>query len=108
MVYYNRYNFPDPFENQVDRAQKAVNDLTDENQQIWFQKILDILKVKHFVRITLKSGYSLDVQKIAHTNTFASFFDIYNIKHYLDFSIKPVEIEEMCVKNTYSNIKTMW
>ena len=108
MSYFNRYNYSDPFENQVERAQKAVNDLTDENQQIWFQKFLDILKVMHFARVTLKSGANMDVQRIAHTNTFASFFDIYNIKYHLDFSIEPVEIEEMCIKNTYSNIKTMW
>ena len=56
MVCLNRNNYPDPFENQVERAQKAVNDLTDEDQQIWFQKFLDILKVMHFARVTLKSG----------------------------------------------------
>lgn len=108
MAYLNRKNYPDSFENQVERAQNAVNNLTDEYQQIWFQKFLDILKVMHFARVTLKSGANMDVQRIAHTNTFASFFDIYNIKHCLDFSIEPVEIEEMNIKNTYSNIKTMW
>lgn len=108
MAYLNRNNYPVPFENQVERAQNAVNNLTDEEQQIWFQKFLDILKVMHFARITLKSGANMDVQRIAHTNTFASFFDIYNIKHCLDFSIEPVEIEEMSIKNTYSNIKTIW
>ena len=108
MAYLNGNNYPDPFENQVERAQNAVNNLTDEYQQIWFQKFLDILKVMHFARVTLKSGANMDVQRIAHTNTFASFFDIYNIKHCLDFSIEPVEIEEMSIKNTYSNIKTIW
>ena len=108
MAYLNRKNYPDSFENQVERAQNAVNNLTDECQQIWFQKFLDILKVMHFARVTLKSGANMDVQRIAHTNTFASFFDIYNIKHCLDFSIEPVEIEEMSIKNTYSNIKTIW
>lgn len=108
MAYLNRKNYPDSFENQVERAQNAVNNLTDEDQQIWFQKFLDILKVMHFARVTLKSGANMDVQRIAHTNTFASFFDIYNIKHCLDFSIEPVEIEEMSIKNTYSNIKTIW
>ena len=108
MAYLNRYNYSDPFENQVERAQNAVNNLTDENTQIWFQKFLDILKVMHFARVTLKNGEHMDVQRITHTNTFASFFDIYNIKHYLDFSIEPVEIEEMSIKNTYNNIKTMW
>ena len=108
MVYLNRKNYPDPFENQVERAQNAVNNLTDEDQQIWFQKFLNILKVMHFARVTLKSGANMDVQRIAHTNTFASFFDIYNIKYCLDFSIEPVEIEEMNIKNTYNNIKTMW
>lgn len=108
MAYLNRKNYPDPFENQVERAQNAVNNLTDECQQIWFQKLLDILKVMHFARVTLKNGANMDVQRIAHTNTWASFFDIYNIKHCLDFSIEPVEIEEMNIKNTYSNIKTIW
>lgn len=108
MAYLNRNNYPDPFENQVERAQNAVNNLTDECQQIWFQKLLDILKVMHFARVTLKNGANMDVQRIAHTNTWASFFDIYNIKHCLDFSIEPVEIEEMSIKNTYSNIKTIW
>ena len=108
MAYFNRYNYPDPFENQVERAQNAVNNLTDEDKQIWFQKFLDILKVMHFARVTLKNGAHMDVQRIAHTNTWASFFDIYSIKHCLDFSIEPVEIEEMSIKNTYNNIKTMW
>lgn len=108
MAYLNRKNYHDSFENQVERAQNAVNNLTDEEQQIWFQNLLDILKVMHFARVTLKSGANMDVQRIAHTNTFASFFDIYNIKHCLDFSIEPVEIEEMSIKNTYSNIKTIW
>lgn len=108
MAYLNRKYYSDPFENQVERAQNAVNNLTDEEQQIWFQKFLNILKVMHFARVTLKNGANMDVQRIAHTNTFASFFDIYNIKHCLDFSIEPVEIEEMSIKNTYSNIKTIW
>lgn len=114
MAYLNRYSYLDtfenldPFENQVERAQNAVNNLTDEKQRIWFQKFLDILKIMHFARVTLKNGAHMDVQRIAHTSSWASFFDIYNIKHYLDFSIEPVEIEEMSGKNTYSNIKTMW
>ena len=41
-----------------------------------------------------KNGKPLRVTRIAYTMYTASFFDVYNIRHLINFEIKPEEIGE--------------
>ena len=55
---------------------------------------MDILKDKKSAVVYGKNGKLLRVTHIAHTMYSASFFDVYNIKHLINFEIKPKEIDE--------------
>ena len=91
--YYRRW-YNDCFDNQYKRAQKAIDDCSSEDIRSWFKLLLNILKEKKFARVVLKNDKLLDVVKIAYTHRYASFFDIFNISHLINFSIFPLEINE--------------
>ena len=93
----------DPFENQVERAQKAVDGFSEEYKE-WCQALLDILKQCRFATVVSKTGISIDVQRIAHTNTWASFFDVFNKIHKFDISIPPVKAKELNINHKYSKL----
>jgi hypothetical protein len=96
--YYKRwYNslFNDCFDNQYKRAQKAIDDCSSEDIRSWFKLLLNILKEKKFARVVLKNDKLVDVEKIAYTHSYASFFDIFYISHLINFSIFPMEINEL-------------
>ena len=91
------------FEDQVINAQKAVDDCNEE-YKLWFQILLDILKQHKFATIVSKTGIFIDVQRIAYTNTWASFFDVYNQLHRFDLNVLPVEVEELSINRSYSKL----
>ena len=93
----------DTFENQVERAQKAVDGCPEEYKE-WCQALLDILKQCRFATIVSKTGIPIDVQRIAYTNTWSSFFDVFNQIHRFDISILPVEAEELGINRKYSKL----
>ena len=79
----------------------------NSTERIWFTKLLDILKSGKFARIMLNKPYPghkiddyvdnyywCDVQKIAHTSRFASFFDIYNHMNMVDMNVEPFVVDE--------------
>ena len=99
--YYQQAN--DTFENQVERAQRAVDGCPEEHKE-WCQALLDILKQCRFATVVSKTGVSIDVQRIAYTNAWASFFDVFNQIHKFDISILPVETEELGIKRQYSKL----
>lgn len=85
----------DPIEKQIERAEHAINDLSkNPNECEWFQILLDLLKNRKIAVVYGKNGKPLRVTRIAHTMYTASFFDVYNIKHLINFEIKPEEIGE--------------
>ena len=65
-----------------------------KNEYEWFQILLDILKNEKETVVYGKNGKPLRVTRIAHTMFTASFFDVYNIRHLINFEIKPEEIDE--------------
>lgn len=83
----------DPFENQVKRAENAIDKLQTPEKE-WFTELLNILKNEQYARIVGKNGKELDVTKIAHTYSYASFFDVFNNEHLFDINIKPIYIKE--------------
>lgn len=84
----------DPFENQVKRAENAINHLQEIDLKEWFIELLNILKNNKCARVVGNNSKQLDVTKIAHTYSYASFFDVFNNKHLFDINIKPICIEE--------------
>ena len=99
--YYRKAN--DTFENQIERAQRAIDGCPEEYKE-WCQTLLDILKQCRFATVVSKTGVSIDVQRIAYTNTWASFFDVFNQIRKFDISILPVETEELGINRKYSKL----
>jgi hypothetical protein len=85
----------DTIENQIKRAEHAINDLSkNPNGCEWFQILLDLLKDNKSAVVYGKNGKPLRVTRIAYTMYSASFFDVYNIRRLINFEIKPEEIGE--------------
>ena len=85
----------DSIENQIKRAEHAINDLSkNPNECEWFQILLDLLKDEKKVVVYGKNGKPLRVTRIAYTMYTASFFDVYHIRHLINFEVKPEEIGE--------------
>ena len=90
----------DPIENQIERAERLINDLSkNPNECEWFQILLDILKSDKIAVVYGKNGKPLRVTRIARTFYLtASFFDVYHIRHLINFEIKPEEIDEESIE----------
>ena len=89
----------DPIENQIKRAEHAINDLSKTpNESEWFQILLGLLKDKKTAVVYGKNGKPLQVTRIAHTMYTASFFDVYSIRRLINFEIKPEEIDEESIE----------
>ena len=85
----------DTIENQIKRAEHAINYFSKNQIEFeWFQILLDILKDKKSAVVYGENGKPLRVTRIAHTMYTASFFDVFNIRHLINFEIKPKEIDE--------------
>ena len=112
-----RYQGPNTLNILIPRAQSAINNYRSKigGDSKWFQKILDILKKEKYVRIKLYTRYAftyddwdhkedftdyVDISKIANTNEFASFFDIFNHEDMIDFDFEPIEIDKLEYKLT--------
>lgn len=102
----------DSFENQVERAERAAKDFLTDKRKRWFLSLLEILKQKKYARIlicpiipkeflekdnmtTKDTTRFVDVEKIAHTNKYASFFDIVNNSDMVDYETPPVVVERL-------------
>jgi len=92
----------------ITSAQNAINIYS--GSKTWFQKLLDILKDGKYARIKLytKSNFNYDeydrkeeftdfvnVETIAYTDIYASFFDIFNHEYMVDFDFEPIAIDKL-------------
>lgn len=92
----NKYEIPEEsIEFQIDRAERAISKIENEEVKAWLSCILDVLKMRNYVRVKELSGDLVDVESIAYTYGFASFFDVYNHIELFDISIQPLYIEEL-------------
>ena len=90
------YWFPeDSFESQIKRAERAINRIESDEMGVWLSCILNALKMGKYARIQTISGDFIDVEAIAFTHAFASFFDVYNHIGKFNTSIQPVLVEEI-------------
>lgn len=85
----------EPFSSQCQRAQNAVDRCSSQEVRLWYQNLLDILKTKRYARVSLKDGRSLDVERIAYTYSYASFFDCLALEHLIDLSVIPAMIDKL-------------
>jgi len=106
-----RYQGPRDLDTLIQRAQNAINTHSKaDGSKIWFQELLDILKKEKYARIQMYTKYPfnleeashkedfvdfVDVERISHTNEYASFFDIYNHDYLINFDFRPIEIEKL-------------
>lgn len=92
----NKYQIPEEsIESQIDRAENAISKIENEEVKAWLSCILDVLKMRNYVRVKELSGDLVDVAAIAYTYGFASFFDVYNHIEVFDTTIQPLYIEEL-------------
>lgn len=83
----------DPIEKQIERAERAINQRIDSKEKEWLTKLLNILKDDVVATVYDKSGKALDVIRIAHTSTWASFFDVCNLINRMDLEVDPIIID---------------
>ena len=67
----------------------------------WLLAILDILKDGGYARV-LAHNCLIDIERIADTSTFASFFDVYNHLYKFETKVMPVRINKLV--NRYENL----
>lgn len=91
------------FENKVKRAERTISDILEPTKRDWFDDLLSILKGGNTATVVGKNGKLLDVTRIAGTFEYASFFDVFNIYHLIDTSVKPVQRDKRGQRNSYSN-----
>ena len=92
----NYYRFPEEtFESQRKRAESAINQIESDEMRVWLSCILNALKMGKYARIQTISGDFIDVEAIAFTHAFCSFFDVYNHIEKFNTSIQPVLVEEL-------------
>ena len=92
----NYYRFPEEtFESQIKRAESAINQIESDEMRVWLSCILNTLKMGKYARIQTISGDFIDVEAIAFTHAFCSFFDVYNHIEKFNTSIQPVLVEEL-------------
>ena len=90
------FRFPkDTFESQIKRAESAINRIESDEMRVWLSCILNALKMGKYARIQTISGDFIDVEAIAFTHAFCSFFDVYNHIEKFNTSIMPVLVEEL-------------
>lgn len=111
------YQGPNSLDILIPRAQNAINNYKSKigGSKNYFQKILDILKDDKYVRIQLYTKYPfnydeydkrnefvdfVDIQAIANTGDYASFFDIFNHEYMIDFDFEPIPIDKLEYKLT--------
>ena len=85
----------DSFESQIKRAESAINRIESDEMRVWLSCILNALKMGKYARIQTISGDFIDVEAIAFTHAFCSFFDVYNHIEKFNTSIMPVLVEEL-------------
>ena len=85
----------DSFESQIKRAEKAINQIESDEMRVWLSCILNALKMGKYARIQTISGDFIDVEAIAFTHAFCSFFDVYNHIEKFNTSTQPVLVEEL-------------
>jgi len=93
--------FCDKLESQLKRAIYAINSINDEKKKEWLFKIIEILKNKSYVLIEANApfGKKYEIEAIAYTSTFLSFFDVFNKINLKDcpfnIDVEPKEIDEL-------------
>ena len=85
----------DSFESQIKRAESTINRIESDEMRVWLSCILNALKMGKYARIQTISGDFIDVEAIAFTHAFCSFFDVYNHIEKFNTSIQPVLVEEL-------------
>ena len=97
------YWFPeDSFESQIKRAERAINRIESDEMRVWLSCILNALKMGKYARIQTISGDFIDMEAIAFTHAFCSFFDVYNHIGKFNTSIQPVLVEELQLQYKYN------
>lgn len=92
----NYYRFPEEtFESQIKRAESVINRIESDEMRVWLSCVLNALKMGKYARIQTISGDFIDVEAIAFTHAFCSFFDVYNHIEKFNTSIQPVLVEEL-------------
>lgn len=111
------YQGPNSLDILIPRAQSAINNYKSKigGSKNYFQKILDILKDGKYIRIQLYTKYPfnydeydkrnefvdfVDIQAIANTGDYASFFDIFNHEYMIGFDFEPIPIDKLEYKLT--------
>jgi hypothetical protein len=93
--------YAEPKDAQLKQARKGIEEVAKECDRPWFERLLHILEQDRYATVTTTDGRPVDVQAVAYTATYASFFDILNHAIYFNTDVFPTEVENL--SNTYDS-----
>ena len=82
-------------EEQIKRAREDIEGGAKECDRPWFERLLFILEQGRYATVMTTDGRPVDVQAVAHTSGYASFFDVLNHAMYFNTDILPTEVESL-------------
>lgn len=95
------YKYRATKEEQFKSAWEALEEPTFNRDRTWFERLLHILEQGRYATVITTDGRPVDVQAVAYTADYASFFDILNHAMYFNTDILPTEVETL--SNTYDS-----
>jgi len=87
--------YAEPKDAQLKRAREDIEEVAKECDRSWFERLLLILEQGRYATVITTDGRPVDVQAVAHTSGYASFFDILNHTLYFNTDILPIEVESL-------------
>lgn len=87
--------YAEPKDAQLKRARKDIEEVAKECDRPWFESLLHILEQDRYATVITTDGRPVDVQAVAYTSGYASFFDILNHAMYFNTDILPTEVESL-------------
>lgn len=71
----------------------------DEKTINYFNKVIDILETGKYARIKLTDstyeGAIIDIERVANTHRFASFFDMLNHHNWINYDVEPESVDKL-------------
>lgn len=89
------YKYRATKEEQFKSAWEALEEPIFKRDRTWFERLLHILEQGRYATVMTTNGRPVDVQAVAHTSGYASFFDILNHALYFNTDIPPSEVESL-------------
>ena len=85
---------------EIQRARNSLRPSRYDGKTInYFNKVIEILEAGKYDRIKLTNstyeGAIIDVERVANTHRFASFFDMLNHHNWINYDVEPESVDKL-------------